>query len=97
MPRNWISALDVQFYPAMRDAGRDFFSNLAFDPSAVERRLACEQLVDCRAERINVVEVARSLARELLRAHINKSAARASRLRKHANRIGKASRDSEIG
>lgn len=67
------------------------------DVAGIERRLTREQLIDRRAEGIDIIEMSAPLAVELLRAHVNERAAGAACMREHAHGISQAAGDSEVG
>src|SRR6202011_1629484 len=72
-------SFDFEILAPLRHRGRNLFSDLSIDVARIERRLTCEQFINGRAERVDVVEMSAAFALEVLGAHVNQRAARGAR------------------
>src|SRR4029450_1527176 len=97
-PHRWNRLrLNLKFFSPSCHRWGIFFPNLPIDVTEIKRRLAREQLVNARPQRIDVVEMSAPLAFQLLRTHVSECAASAAGLRYHAHRIFEAAGNSKIG
>src|SRR5262249_36822790 len=93
---NWLP-LNLELFSALGHRWGNLFSNLPIDVSGIKGRLAGKQLVNARAYRVDIIQMRAALALQLLRTHVSKRPAPATRHRDHAERVAQAAGDPKVG